>query len=133
MFGERLRQLRQQQNLSQEELAGRVGVHNNSVSKWENGVIPNMKRIIALAQILGMTATYLLGETDDPKPLAGNTSASEAVSSDDITPYTQAQTVNRGMLIYDLGNGKKIELPPTEASYNFLKDIALRTAHVAVL
>ena len=62
MFGERLRQLRQKQNLSQEELAYRVGVHNNSVSKWENGVIPNMKRVIALAKILGTTATYLLGK-----------------------------------------------------------------------
>ena len=133
MFGERLRQLRQQQNLSQEELADRVGVHNNSVSKWENGVIPNMKRIITLAKILGTTATYLLGETDDPNPAAGNKSNSESVSTGDTTPYTQAQTVDRGMLIYDLGNGKKIELPPTKDSYDFLREIASRAAHVAVL
>ena len=133
MFGERLRQLRQKQNLSQEELAYRVGVHNNSVSKWENGVIPNMKRVIALAKILGTTATYLLGETDDPNPATGNTPSSESISTEDSVPYTQAQTVNRGMLIYDLGNGKKIELPPTKDSYDFLREIASRAAHVAVI
>ena len=133
MFGERLRRLRRKQSLSQEELAARLGVHNNSVSKWENGATPNMKRIVALAKILGTTTTYLLGETDDPTPSIGNATPFEATSNVYATPYAQAQAVNMGMLIYDLGNGKKIELPPTEASYNFLKDIALRTAHVAVL
>ena len=133
MFAERLRQLRHKQNLSQEELADRVGVHANTVSSWENGVIPKTKRLQALAKILGTTATYLLGETDDPNPAAGNKSHSEAVSTGDTTPYTQAQTVNRGMLIYDLGNGKKIELPPTKDSYDFLREIASRAAHVAVL
>ena len=103
MFAERLRQLRHKQNLSQEELADRVGVHANTVSSWENGVIPKTKRLQALAKILGTTATYLLGETDDPNPAAGNKSHSESVSTGDTTPYTQAQTVNRGMLI-DLGN-----------------------------
>lgn len=133
MFAERLRQLRHKQNLSQEELADRVGVHANTVSSWENGVIPKTKRLQALAKILGTTATYLLGETDEPDPAVGNTSNNESVSTGDNTPYTQAQTVNRGMLIYDLGNGKKIELPPTKDSYDFLREIASRAAHVAVL
>ena len=132
MFGERLRQLRQQQNLSQEELADRVGVHNNSVSKWENGVIPNMKRIVALAKILGTTATYLLGETDDPNPEAGNTSTSEPVSNGEDRPYTQEQ-INKGMLVYTLSNGERIELPPIQASYDFLREMASRAAHVAVM
>ena len=133
MFAERLRQLRHKQNLSQEELADRVGVHANTVSSWENGVIPKTKRLQALAKILGTTATYLLGETDEPAPAVGNASNNESVSTGDNTPYTQAQTVNRGMLIYDLGNGKKIELPPTKDSYDFLREIASRAAHVAVL
>lgn len=132
MFGERLRQLRQQQNLSQEELADRVGVHNNSVSKWENGVIPNMKRIVALAKILGTTTTYLLGETDDPNQETGNTSTIEPVSNGEDRPYTQEQ-INKGMLVYILNNGERIELPPIQASYDFLREIASRAAHVAVL
>lgn len=133
MFAERLRQLRHKQNLSQEELADRVGVHANTVSSWENGVIPKTKRLQALAKILGTTATYLLGETDEPNSTAGNTSNGDSVSTGDTTPYTQAQTVNRGMLIYDLGNGKKIELPPTKDSYDFLREMASRAAHVTVL
>ena len=73
------------------------------------------------------------GETDDPNPATGNTPSSESISTEDSVPYTQAQTVNRGMLIYDLGNGKKIELPPTKDSYDFLREIASRAAHVAVM
>ena len=130
MFGERLRQLRQKQNLSQEELADRVGVHNNSVSKWENGVIPNMKRIVALAKILGTTATYLLGETDDPTPAEEDSIV--PASTEKATPYTQGQ-LNNGMLVYVMKNGERLELPPTKDSYDFLKDFALKVAGVAVV
>lgn len=64
MFGDRLRKLRKEHNLSQEELANLVHVHTNTISSWENGVIPNMSKIIDLARILGTTSIYLLGETD---------------------------------------------------------------------
>ena len=37
-IGAFLRQLRRERNLTQEQLAERLGVSNRSVSRWENGV-----------------------------------------------------------------------------------------------
>ena len=132
-LGEKIKALRKKK-YTQEELAYRLGIHVNTLVRWERGDrSPTADKLKELASVLGTTANYLLDETDDPTPTAGNASTSEPVTSGDTTPYTQAQTVNRGMLIYDLGNGKKIELPPTRDSYDFLRDIASHAAHVAVV
>lgn len=132
-LGEKIKALRKKK-YTQEELADRLGIHVNTLVRWERGDRnPTADKLKELASVLGTTANYLLDETDDPTPTAGNASINEHVASGDTTPYTQAQTVNRGMLIYDLGNGKKIELPPTKDSYDFLREIASRAAHVAVL
>ncbi len=65
-FGERLRRLREGR-YSQEELANMLGVHSVTISKWETmGREPNAKNVEGLAQILGTTTAYLLGDTDDP-------------------------------------------------------------------
>ncbi|MBR0150221.1 MAG: helix-turn-helix domain-containing protein [Synergistaceae bacterium] len=69
MFGEKVRQLRERLNLTQEELAHLVGVHANTISSWENGTIPNMARVIKLANVLNTTTTHLLDEGNDPESL----------------------------------------------------------------
>ena len=37
-FGENLRTLRRKKNISQEELAGKLNVNRQAVSRWEQGV-----------------------------------------------------------------------------------------------
>lgn len=37
-FGENLRTLRRKKNISQEELAGKLNVRRQAVSRWEQGV-----------------------------------------------------------------------------------------------
>ncbi len=68
MFGEKIKRLRDAQNLTQEQLAELVGVHTNTISSWENGTIPNMARVIKLANALHTTTTYLLDEGNDTEP-----------------------------------------------------------------
>lgn len=51
-FGENLRNLRKAKNLSQEELAEKVGVSRQSISKWECGeAYPEMANILKLCDI----------------------------------------------------------------------------------
>lgn len=38
MLGEKIKELRQEQNMTQETLANLLGVSYQAVSKWENGV-----------------------------------------------------------------------------------------------
>lgn len=62
-FAQRLRQFRKAKNLTQQELADRLGVSNKSVSRWESGSYPDVGTLVALARALGVTVDELL----DPK------------------------------------------------------------------
>ena len=52
---------RKKNGWSQEELAEKLGVSRQSVSKWEGAqAIPDMKKILQLAELFGVTTDYLL-------------------------------------------------------------------------
>lgn len=54
---------RKRNGWSQEELADKLGVSRQSVSKWESAQsVPDLNRIIKLAEIFGVTTDYLLKE-----------------------------------------------------------------------
>ena len=60
-FGSNLKELRKLKNLSQEDLAERVGVSRQSVSKWETGdAYPEMNNILMLCKIFNCKINDLL-------------------------------------------------------------------------
>ena len=55
--------LRQQQNMTQQELAARVNVTHQAVSKWENGSsIPDLQTLMTLSRLFNVTLDELLTE-----------------------------------------------------------------------
>ena len=65
IFNNRLKELRKNKKLSQEQLAKRAGLTKTSINHWENGkCLPNANAIVALARYFGVTTDYLLGESD---------------------------------------------------------------------
>lgn len=61
MMGNRIQTLRKDLGYSQEELAKKIGVSRQSISKWElNASEPDMNNIIALADALRVSTDYLL-------------------------------------------------------------------------
>ncbi len=66
--GERIRTLRKEHNLTQEELGAKLGVQKAAIQKYEKGTVKNIKRdsLIKLAQILDTTPEYILGWDDIP-------------------------------------------------------------------
>ena len=68
-IGQRIKQFRKQNGLTQEKLADYLGVTDKAVSKWECGLTaPDLALIMPLARVLGVSADELLGgkkeETD---------------------------------------------------------------------
>lgn len=60
-FAEKITALRKSRELTQEQLAERLGISRQSVSKWENGsVFPEMEKIVELSRIFDVTLDYLL-------------------------------------------------------------------------
>lgn len=69
--GEKISTLRRKQGLSQEELAVRLNVTRQAVSKWETGTsVPELETLVALAKIFGVTTDYLLSveKQEEPSP-----------------------------------------------------------------
>ena len=65
IFAERLRQLREEQELTQAQLAEILGVALNTVSIWERGErLPKDELIPEIALALGVEMAYLFGLTD---------------------------------------------------------------------
>ena len=59
-IGERITALRKEKGISQTELAKRMNVSRQAVSKWEQGSSsPDTERLIQLAEILGTEVEYL--------------------------------------------------------------------------
>ena len=63
-FGDNLRKLRKSKKISQEELAERVGVSRQSVSKWETGdAYPEMNNILELCKIFHCRINDLVNDS----------------------------------------------------------------------
>ena len=61
-LGEKLRNLRKGKDLTQEQLAERLGVSFQAISKWENGTsYPDITMLPSLANFFGVTTDELLG------------------------------------------------------------------------
>lgn len=61
-IGEKILNLRKARGWSQEELAERVGVTRQAVSRWEScSAKPDADKIIALCALFGVSSDYLLG------------------------------------------------------------------------
>ncbi len=63
MLNENIKKLRKSKGLSQEELAIKLNVVRQTVSKWENGLsVPDSSMLIILAEELGTSVSELLDE-----------------------------------------------------------------------
>ena len=72
MLSEKITILRKQKGWSQEELAERLEVTRQSVSKWESaGAVPDIPKILQMSELFGVSTDYLLkddGEAAENAP-----------------------------------------------------------------
>lgn len=67
-FEERIKMLRLEHGLSQEELGELIGVKRFSIYSYEKGrACPEMKGLIGLADYFKVSIDYLVGRTDNPE------------------------------------------------------------------
>lgn len=75
-IADRIQSLRKAKGMSQEELADRVGVSRQAVSKWESEqATPDLDKVVIMSDIFEVTTDYLLKgiepvKTDDHKTMA---------------------------------------------------------------
>lgn len=65
----RLRDLREDREVSQQELAELLNIRQSTYSHYETGIRqPSIETLIKLAYFYDTSLDYLVGITDDPKP-----------------------------------------------------------------
>ena len=83
ILGYRLRELRKDNNMSQEELGKLLGVTKVSVSGYENGTrIPSMEVLITILNVFKISADYILGRELDV--VCESSTGSVLMAQDDI-------------------------------------------------
>jgi len=74
-FEERLFELRKERGWSQEQLAEKLSVSRQAISKWESGVArPDTDKLILLSRVFGVTLDSIVN--DSFAPIISNTSTS---------------------------------------------------------
>ncbi len=65
MIGDRIKELRTELKIKQEELANELLMSRQAISHWETGINePGVEDLIKLTTIFNVSADYLLGITD---------------------------------------------------------------------
>ena len=92
-IGQKIRKYRKLNGLSQEELAEKINVSRQAVSKWEGAQsIPDLEKVLQLANLFGVTTDYLLkdeiedADTAEESPIAGTNAPT-------VQSTTLAQTI----------------------------------------
>jgi len=93
-FGEKLYQLRTGRGFSQEQLAQKLGVSRQAISRWELGeVVPDTANVLAVSRLFSVSTDYLLREdclSDQDIP---------AVKTAELSLQHRQQAMGEGILL----------------------------------
>ena len=132
-FSEKLMDLRRKSGLSQEQLADRLRVTRQSVSKWESGTaMPELVKLISLSDIFGVSVDYLVKDyLEEPESAGGgdDLSAQQAVrlekKVDELTNYVKGR-------VYRFDSKTRIfGLPLVSIRFGFVRNGKLSMDNVA--
>ena len=71
-IGDRIRELRNSRNMTQDELAEAAEINRVSVAKYEAGIVrPTAKNLAKLSAALGVTSDYILGQSEEEAAASG--------------------------------------------------------------
>lgn len=110
-FADKLKQIRLRNNWSQEELAEKVGVSRQAITKWETGKgLPDMENIIIISKIFDITIDELLIDEVIESDSKSVNYESETVYDIDCGKHFDIHMGNARKIIVRSGEDKKIHI-----------------------
>ena len=113
--GDRIRQARLEQDVTQQELADYIGVSKQAVYKYENNIVTNIPtdKVDAIARRLKVSPAYLMGWEEQPTPAAPIPPGQESKKA----PGAKSGEVSEEEIKFALFGGG----PVTDAQYEEVK------------
>ena len=69
LFGQRLRMLRRLKGMTQADIFAETKILPSHLSRYENGTVPKVDKLVKLASVLETSLDYLMGRTTNPSPI----------------------------------------------------------------
>ncbi|MEF9892778.1 MAG: helix-turn-helix transcriptional regulator [Anaerorhabdus sp.] len=102
MLNENIKHLRKGKGLSQEELAIRLNVVRQTISKWEQGLsVPDSEMLLSISEVLETPVSTLLGETIGESQVDDLKAISEKLETINLQ-LIQRKIVRRKILLWVL-------------------------------
>ncbi len=109
-FSDKLIRLRKKAGWSQEDLADRMDVTRQSVSKWESGQsVPDLEKVVRISDLFGVSTDYLLKDDVDDTEIRNDygdgkktddVPALKCVSMDEAAAFLSAKSVTSGRIAF---------------------------------
>lgn len=97
--GNRLREIRRNKGLSQQNLANLIGASKSLISCYESGKrTPSLENIISFMEIFGVTSDYLLDADNIVKTVENNSNKFKLVTDNEIKFIEE---LKRNKTVYD--------------------------------
>lgn len=88
----RLRELRNQSGLTQNEIANKLGVSGQTILNWENGIYePKINQLIQLADLFDVTVDYLVERKTGNKSIDSFCKELERIPKEDIISFIKTE------------------------------------------
>ena len=98
MLSEKIYRFRRERGLSQEQLAEKIGVSRQAISKWESGAsTPELEKLLTLSACFGVTLDTLVN--DEPAASEDKAPADEAPQIKENTGFSREREMKAGIIL----------------------------------
>ena len=110
-FSEKLKEIRKSEGLSQEQLAGKIGVSRQAITKWETGKgLPDVENMVIIAGIFKTTLDELLRDSVAGQKPENPVFTSETIYDIDCEKHFDINIGNASSIILSSGTDEKLHI-----------------------
>lgn len=110
-FSEKLKEIRKNEGLSQEQLAEKIGVSRQAITKWETGKgLPDVENMIIIAEIFKTTLDELLRDSAIKQESKKPVFISETIYDIDCEKHFDINIGNASAMLLSSGTDEKLHI-----------------------
>lgn len=110
-FSEKLKEIRKNEGLSQEQLAEKIGVSRQAITKWETGKgLPDIENMVIIAEIFKTTLDELLRDSAAKQEQKPSVFLSETIYDIDCKKHFDVNIGNAAAIILSSGTDEKLHI-----------------------